>query len=271
MALHRGPTQPPEPVLSLAAGVLPEHDGPEVAAAAAAAGYSHFGVTVGEHWTAEATRRVRALMQTHGLKCLDAEVIWLGAGARVLEQHRRIIAVAAELEAANVLVVSEEADTARAAAGLHQLCELAAPAGLRVCLEFLRITAISRPSQALAVIRQAAHPAAGILVDSLHLARSGESAAVLAGQEALLPYLQLCDAPLHFSDDPAGLLEDALDRRCAPGEGELPLEETLGLNRMAPLSLEVRSRAYREQYPDPAERARAIRRRTLDFLAARDD
>ncbi|MEM1232328.1 MAG: TIM barrel protein, partial [Pseudomonadota bacterium] len=209
--------------LSLAAGVLPEHGGPKVAEAAAAAGYSHFGVTVGEDWTAADTRAVRALMRTHGLHCLDAEVIWLGERAEITDRHRQIVAVGAELEADNLLVVSDEPDLARTADGLHQLCELAAPNGQRVCLEFLRITAISRPSQALAAVRQAAHPAVGILVDSLHLARSGEAAAILAGQSSLLPYLQLCDAPANFTDDPAGLLEDALDRRSAPGEGELPL------------------------------------------------
>ena len=257
-------------ILSLAAGVLPEHDGLAVARAAAEAGYTHFGVTVGETWSDADTRAVRALMRSHGLECLDAEVIWLGAGAEVTEQHQRIVAVAAELGAANVLVVSDEADTGRTAQALHRLCEVAAPAGLRVCLEFLRITAISRPSQALAAVRQAGHPAVGLLVDSLHLARSGEPAAVLEGHADLLPYLQLCDAPRDFRDDAAGLLEDALVRRSAPGEGELPLLDTLRLSPGVPLSLEVRSRAYRERYPDPAERAAAIRRQTLRFLEQLD-
>ncbi len=163
-------------------------------------------------------------------------------------------------------MVSSETDSGRIAAAQHALCELAEPAGMRVVLEFLRITAVTRPSQALAIARAADHPAAGVLVDSLHLARSGETAAELRGQVRYLPYVQLCDAPLGFVDTPQGLLEDALDRRCAPGEGELPLAETLALNPGCPLSLEVRSRHYRERYPQPAERAAQILQQTQRFL-----
>ncbi|MGI9324685.1 MAG: sugar phosphate isomerase/epimerase family protein [Pseudomonadales bacterium] len=255
--------------LSLAAGILPEHNGVVVAQAAVEAGYSHFGITVDEAWTAADTRAVKQLQRDNDLSCLDVEVVWLDPGAAVTDLHHKIIDVGAELGAANVLIVSSEAEPARVAAAQHQLCELCSDSGMRVVLEFLRITAITRPSQALEIARLADHSAAGVLVDSLHLARSGESSEVLAGSAALLPYVQLCDAPAHFSEDRAGLLEDALDRRSAPGEGELPLEDTLALNPGCPLSLEVRSKRYREDYPDPASRARAIRLRTEEFLQSR--
>jgi hypothetical protein len=58
-----------------------------------------------------------------------------------------------------------------------------------------------------------------------------------------------------------------VDLRSAPGEGELPLAELLeALPRDCPLSLEVRSRRYRNQFPNPVERAARIRQRTLEFL-----
>ena len=84
---------------------------------------------------------------------------------------------------------------------------------------------------------------------------------------ALLPYVQLCDGNLACAPDYEHLLEDALDLRCAPGEGELPLHTVVGaLPDGEPFSLEVRSRVYRERYPNPVERARAVREQTERFL-----
>lgn len=256
--------------LSLAAGVLPEHRGPVVAQAAAAAGYPAFGVTVDKDWQDQETRQIRALQREHGLRCLDVEVVWLEAGAAVTDLHRRIVDVGAELGARQVLMVSAEPDAGRVAAAQHQLCELAAPAGMGVVLEFLRITAITRPSQALTIARAADHAGAGVLVDSLHLARSGESLDALVGNETIIPYLQLCDGPASCADDPESLLADALDARLAPGEGALPLGALADLFPRAPLSLEIRSRHYRDTWPDPAERAAAILQQTTHWLTQRD-
>ena len=89
----------------------------------------------------------------------------------------------------------------------------------------------------------------------------------LAGAADLLPYLQLCDGPLDYVDDPDGLLEDALDRRSAAGEGELPLWALMQQVPGVPLSLEVRSRRYRETYPDAAARAAAVLAQTRRWLA----
>lgn len=252
--------------LSLAAGVLPEFRGPAVAQAAAASGFRAFGVTVDEAWTTADTRAIARLQRAEGLRCLDVEVLWLAAGAEITDHHFKLLDVGAELQAAQILMVSDEPDTGRVAAAQHALCERAAAGGQGVVLEFLRITAISRPSQALAIALAADHKRAGVLVDTLHLARSGESIDVLRESTDRLPYLQLCDGPATCAEDPAALLKDALDDRCAPGEGALPLTATVELLPNAPLSLEVRSASYRSRYPDPAERARALRSATLRFF-----
>ena len=59
---------------------------------------------------------------------------------------------------------------------------------------------------------------------------------------SLLPYLQIADAPAR-PPDPAHLREEALHGRLLPGEGDLPLAETLAAVPSVPLSVELRSRA----------------------------
>ncbi len=63
---------------------------------------------------------------------------------------------------------------------------------------------------AVRIVRGAGHPAGAVLVDALHLRRSGGSPADLAGVAAdLLPYGQLCDGPLDpvWPDDEQARIE----------------------------------------------------------------
>ena len=255
--------------LSLAAGVLPEHPPETVAEAAGRAGYRLSGFTVDpQQWSDATTARVRARLAQWDLAVLDVEVVWIPAGGRLDDSHRRIVEIGGELGARNVLVVSSEADPARVAEALRRLCEWAEPFAMRVALEFLMITPIRSLAQARTIVDACDHPAAAVLVDTLHLARAGNTPDDVAALPAdLRPYVQFCDAPATCGDSHQAYLEDALDRRSAPGEGDLPLAALLThLPADCPLSLEVRSRAYREAYPDPTERAAAIRQRTLQFL-----
>jgi sugar phosphate isomerase/epimerase len=255
--------------LSLAAGVLPEFPADAVAEAAGRAGFPMAGFTVDPAaWDDAMTRRVRERVGHWGLTVLDVEVIWIPSGGAVTDGHCRIVDVAAELGAQNLLVVSAEADVGRTAAALHTLCERAAPAGLRVAIEFLMLTPIRTLAQALAVVRACDHPAAAVLVDTLHLQRGGDSPAALREVDpAWLPYVQFCDGRAGCGDTHAAYLADAVDLRSCPGEGELPLGEVLRfLPSGCPLSLEVRSAALRQRYPEPAERAGAVLARSRAFL-----
>jgi sugar phosphate isomerase/epimerase len=62
---------------------------------------------------------------------------------------------------------------------------------------------------------------AGILVDALHLSRSGGSPADLANYDpSLFSYMHLCDAP-GTPPPPDGLRAEARGERLYPGDGEL--------------------------------------------------
>ena len=255
--------------LSLAAGVLPEHGAEVVADAAGEAGYPFAGFTIDpREWDAATTRRVKDRVQSHGIGVLDVEVVWILPGGELDDGHELIIDAGVELGARNVLVASRESDISRNATALHRICERAAPGGMRVALEFLMIAEIRSLSMAHAVVQACDHPAAAILIDTLHFQRAGEGIDALAGIDPrLLPYAQFCDGNLACETTFEAYLEDALDLRSAAGEGELPLPQILAtLPEDCPLSLEVRSKWYRDEFPRPVDRARAILERTQAFL-----
>ena len=93
---------------------------------------------------------------------------------------------------------------------------------MRAVLEFLMIAEVKTLAQALEVVTDVAHPAGGVLVDALHLARCGAAAADVASiARDRLPYAQLCDGYATLSNpDYDTYLADAIDGRCAAGEGE---------------------------------------------------
>lgn len=253
--------------LSLAAGVLPEFEPADVARAAVSAGYDMAGFTIDpDNWSAGHLNRLKSQLSAEPIEVLDVEVVWLPAGGQVTDAHRLIIDVGAEVGARNVLVVTSEPDAKRNAEALRKLCELAAPGGMRVVIEFLMITEVRSLAAASEIVRLTDHSAAGILVDSLHLQRSGESASdVAAVNPHWLPYSQVCDGNLECDD----FLIDAIDLRSAVGEGELPIGDLLAvLDSRLPLSLEVRSKRYRDDYPDADKRAAAVLAQTRAGLAA---
>lgn len=258
-------------LLSLAAGTLPEFLPDQTADAAGQSGFSHVGFTIEpEQWTPEQARTTKAAIERYDLSALDVEVVWIPEGGVLTDDHRLIIDAGAELGAPNVLVVSAEPDPDRTAAALHQLCEWAAPADMRVSLEFLMITAVRSLDAALDIVTRCNHPAAAVLIDSLHFQRAGHTAIDLKAVDGnLLTYSQICDGNLQCADNFNAYLEDAVDLRSAPGEGDLPLADILtALPEAIPLSLEVRSKAYRDQYPDPVERTKAVRQKSLAHFDA---
>jgi sugar phosphate isomerase/epimerase len=261
------------PLLSLASGVIPEAGPVQTVYAAADAGYAAVGLWVDtERWTGETTRQVQAALSATGVRVLDAEVVWLRPGA-ANPAHLRAIDIAAELGAANVLVVSSDPDRAATVDKFSRLCEHAQPTPLRVALEFGAFTDVPDLDTALDILNQAGQPNQALLVDALHLHRSGGSPSDLARVPShWFSYAQLCDAPRAgpVASDRAAIRTEAVDERLCSGDGELPLHELLDkLPAGLPLSLEVRSKRLREDYPDFAARAAVVRRQALAWLETR--
>ena len=260
--------------VALASGVLPEFGPLAIVAAAAAAGFDMVGLWIepGE-WTAATTRDTRAALAATGLPVIDVEVAWIKPDS-ALDDHRRMLDIGAELGARNLLCVSSDPDPAATVAKLSALCRHAEPSGIRVALEFGIFTEVKTLGAARAIVDAVDHPLAAILIDPIHVDRSGTTVAEIAAlPPRLLPYAQFCDAPAERPDpaDFMAVITDAIDLRRQTGDGALPLTALLdALPPAIPLSIELRSKALRDAYPDAVARARAVAVATRAWLSRED-
>ncbi len=255
--------------LSLAAGVLPEFEPPEVASAAVAAGFDMVGIWFDpETWSAARCREVRRRLDDTGPVALDMEPIFVTPEG---DWGERLIDDAAEVGARNVLTVSRGLEPARFAARFAELCDHAAPAGITVVVEPTLLYSVTTLAEAQQVVALAGRPNGAILADNLHLDRAGGSPLeeLRRVDPTLLPYAQVCDGPARPADTSrAGLFADARDERRLLGEGDLPVREFLAaLPEGIPLSLEIRSRELRRRYPDATERAARVYDNAIRYLA----
>jgi sugar phosphate isomerase/epimerase len=254
-------------LVSLAAGTVLDIGPAETVAVAARAGFDGVGLWFDpDTWTDATTREVDKQLDGTGLTPLDMEPVILG---RDVDPGDVLVDIAGELGVRNVLVAGGAASHAAVVERFGQLCDRAAPAGVTVVLEFLPIFTIATLHDAVAVVQEANRPNGGVLIDTLHLARSGGTVEDIATVPlSLLPYLQLADATARLDDpSPANLREEALHGRLLPGEGALPLAATLYAVPSVPISVELRSRPLMERYPDPTERAQAVLTATRAVLA----
>ncbi len=263
-------TGPQSRLLSLAAGTVLDVSPPEAIAAAARAGWPAAGVWYDPAtWTPTVTAEVQQGLAATGLIALDIEPVIFGRG----DHHgAQIIDVAAQIGARFVLVASGLASRSEVVDELGTIAALAAQTapGVTLVLEFLPIFSIDSLDAAASIVTELDTTNVGVLVDTLHLARSGGTPADLAAYPpALFPYLQLADAALVPVDESrGGLRDEALHGRLLPGDGELPLAETLRTIRDVAVSVELRSKQLLERYPDPAERARAVLDSTTAVIAS---
>ena len=251
-------------LLSLAAGTVLDVDPASAVDVAADAGFGGVGIWFDPAtWGPAVADAVRRRLDARGIVALDIEPVILGRDGG--DHGEAIVDAAVDVGARHVLLASGSADVATVADRFGALCDRAAPGGVVVVLEFLPIFSVATLAAAVAAVAAADRPNGGVLVDTLHLARSGATpddlaAVVAAAGPARFPYLQLADAPATAPDTSwNGLRDEALNGRLLPGDGELPLAAVLAALPDVPISVELRSADLVASHPDPVARALAVR------------
>ena len=237
-------------VLGLAHLTALELSPPALVTEAARAGFASVGLRVVPATTGgpayptrvgtEAHRALKQILTAEGVRVSDIEFIQLTPDIDV-QAFAGVFEAAADLGAISVTVSGDDHDPARLTAHFAELCDLALAFGLRVDLEFMRWRVIGALPQALSIVHQAGKSNGAILVDALHLTRSGGKATDLISIPGeLLRAAQICDAGADVPTSDAAIIAEAREGRLPPGEGALPLGDLLEvLPADASLSVEM--------------------------------
>lgn len=258
--------------MSLAAGVCPETEPAAFVTAAAAAGWPACGIWFdADTWTDAVARDVRQRLDDTGVVALDMEPIFVTPdGDDVTDHGDRVIEAAAAVGARNLLIVSRGVSDAQFTDRFAELCDAAGAHGIGCSIEFLAFMSVSSLPQTLGILDAVDRPNGNVLVDHLHLERTGGTVADVAQVDpARLAYVQLCD--IHAADPPdvPSMITEALDLRLNVGDGDLAVQELIDvLPEHTALSFEIRSAALRRDFPDPADRARHVLEATRSALAS---
>jgi sugar phosphate isomerase/epimerase len=172
-------------------------------------------------------RQLLPVLGDNGLGVWDVEIIRIGEETQAGD-HLPLMEAAAVLGARRLKIVCDSADHGLAAETLARLCQLAAPFGLTLDLEYMVFSGIRTLDDALAMVARAAQPNLQVLVDALHWVRAGGTVQALrAAPPGRLGYVQLCDGPLRGPQGRDALIQEARTSRLAPGDGEFPLDDLL--------------------------------------------
>lgn len=172
---------------------------------------------------------VRDLMRATGMQLLEVGVFPIRPETDV-EALRPVLRLSSELGARFIVCPVEDADEARRLATFRALCDAAADCCLSALVEFNPYSACRSLADARALALAASRNNAALVIDLLHLSRSGGAAADLRRVEPeLLKLVHFCDA----APKPAGertldeLRAESRTARRLPGEGVLPLKDLL--------------------------------------------
>ncbi len=198
-------------------------------------------------------RELIATLKDHGLVLALAEGMFVMPGLDV-GAYAQDLDIMAELGAERVSAISFDPDLARSFDQFAKAAEMAAERSLATVTEFAPCFTVTDLPTALAAVLHVGRADFRITLDTMHLFRSGGTAADVAALDPeLIGYVQLCDVPT----EPAlpEYMDEGMYERLAPGEGDVPLVDVLRvLPPDVPISIEIPQRAKAEAGQRPEER-----------------
>ncbi len=209
-------------------------------------------------------RAINARTAATGVRVFEASCSWLSPAFDRAEVAP-VLETMAQIGTRRVSVVGWDPDRTRLIANLAALCADAAVYGMTVTLEFMPYSAVRTVADTAGLLAAAGAPNLDVLVDALHLARSGGTP---AGLQVLDPrqigVVQLCDAPA-AAPLPDRLRDESVNRRLYPGEGELPLDALLDA-LPSDIVIEIECPTVEHAEESIVERARLCAERSRRFL-----
>ena len=158
--------------------------------------------------------------------CVGVELGWMGATG---DERRRLLSVfdescrwATTLGCSTVMspVDKGAGDAERAVASIREVGDIAARHGVRLALEFNALCEYwNTLPRVRDLVRRAAHPGCGLLLDTYHLGKSG------AQPDALDELDPREIAYVQFSDVPRAPAPGVFTDRLPPGQGTVPFRE----------------------------------------------
>lgn len=176
--------------------------------------------------------------------------ISLGEGCTIREgvdatSYQADLDLFVELGTERINTVSMDPDFNRTCDQFSIMAELAAERGLRITTELAPSLTIGDLPTALAALRQIGRPDFRLLIDTMHVVRSGSTPADVAALDPeVIDYVQICDAPRQPRFE--SYHEESMFERMVPGEGGLGLPELLKVlpqDRVYAIEAPLRSQA----------------------------
>jgi sugar phosphate isomerase/epimerase len=175
------------------------------------------------------SREMQSCLRDEGIGVYDIEFVVIGTDFSP-------VLLKATLESANALgakrlsVCGDDADWSRLVENFSALCDLAAQFGMGVDLECMPWRSVSSIPIALRLVQASGRPNSGVLIDALHLSRSGGSPqTVSVVPPHLIQSAQICDARAKRPRTNDEIILEARSQRLLPGEGTLPLREMIAV------------------------------------------
>jgi sugar phosphate isomerase/epimerase len=188
-----------------------------------------------------------------GISLGDGFLVLPGADMRSFGDDLDVLA---ELGVPRINVVSLEADRGRSFDQFAALAELASQRGIQTVVEPVPGLTVGDLPTAVAAVKQIGRPDVRLLIDTMHLVRSGSGADDLAALDPChIGYAQLNDATVKPHND--NYAEEAMYERMCPGQGELPLHDIVAaLPGDIVIGLEVPQRSLALAGVQPVDRLR---------------
>lgn len=254
---------------------------PELVSTASQAGFGYIGVRLQpaapderQHPMIGDTPMLRetlARMVDTGVKVFDVGVFRLKKETDI-ENFESVFATAAKLGAVHAVVNGDERNEDVLTDLFSRLCDLGRPYSLTINLEATPWTGVGTVSQAARVVLDANRANGRVLIDTIHVDRSGGSAQEIASLPPdLVEYAQICDAYGPRPTDFDTMIYQARNERAFPGEGNLELAGMVqAMPPGIPLSLECPTKRLAESLPavERAKRGRAAVEALLASCAA---